>query len=245
MATMVELTCGVCGESFTRLASQHNRRDKANKIGIVCCSKACVWIANGVHKKSKRNYVEMVCDKCGATFNRRVGHYNYNKSKGLKKVFCSKDCWSTRPSATRRPQKDGYIGTNKNRFSAEEQEILKHMSPKNGCIAEHRAIMALHQGRPLKSSEVVHHINGVRHDNRIENLQLCARDIHSKLHMEVNYELARLKQSTHSLDELVKIQEEIIKEQDELIKKLEAQLAENVVVDVRRYVREQVKGGEE
>lgn len=157
-------------------------------------------------------FVPITCASC----QKKTDMRDANIIKSLRADTFTGCCYSCRPKHRKPPKvlksngrflRGGYIFRHIRTFSSEEQSILKQMRLMNGIyIAEHRALMALKLGKPLDITESVHHLNGIKTDNRIENLHYYLAETHSRQHikvfsrnLELEAEIARLKSIIISL----------------------------------------------
>lgn len=66
-----------------------------------------------------------------------------------------------------------------------------HLAMANGMAYEHRLVAEEKIGRRLRPGECVHHINGVKTDNRPENLEVCPSTHHHRRKHARNPDMVR------------------------------------------------------
>lgn len=155
-----DFICVICDKPFQNYFSPADIRRGCGKV----CSKPCKNILNG---NLKRKGAYRTCIKCSKQFWASPSYDTHHKRKDgafSKRQYCSLPCY--RNVGQKFVSHDGYYIVN---------------TPK-GQMKEHRWLIEQHLGRDLLSSEIVHHINWDKLDNRIENLQILSRAEHNRIH---------------------------------------------------------------
>lgn len=126
-------------------------------------------------KQTKRKYPK-ICDHCGKAF----------KGRTRKTRFCSRICasrWLVK-SGKHNSFPKGQKPANYKGWSMTTQGYKQIWNPDHryadnrGYVMEHRLVMEEELGRLLQPWERVHHINGIKDDNRPANLRVVTQAVH-------------------------------------------------------------------
>lgn len=135
--------------------------------------------------------IELKCETCGKVIKRhpsQVREHNFC-SKACAKPFLSKRFSEMNRNDNPLNRPGGWTAEQRERASARERtrkgQCHQQTYEKHCGRHRHREVAERMLGRPLKAGEVVHHIDGDKHNNSPENLMvLHSQSEHAKWHSE-------------------------------------------------------------
>lgn len=150
----------------------------------ITCSKKCR--ANYRHRKKKGlplKTLTLKCEVCGDVFKQKRANNNTYCSQTCKRLGVSRK-YKNLPvfGPKKHIRGTGYLTSSGYKMVSANHPRARMRSQKtgNGQILEHILIMEKDIGRYLREDESVHHKNGIRSDNRIENLELWSKTTHGQ-----------------------------------------------------------------
>lgn len=157
-----ETPCEVCGKPVYANKSQREKGEGRY------CSVACRVVGQGANKVSKP------CVVCGKMMVKSASQAYLQT--------CSMECQAAR--RTKRPLERLHNGKPARKDSKGYVMVYEPEHPNKsfkGWQYEHRLVVEKALGRYLASDEHIHHINGTKDDNRLENLQVMDALDHARL----------------------------------------------------------------
>jgi predicted RNA-binding Zn-ribbon protein involved in translation (DUF1610 family) len=124
------------------------------------------------------------CDNCGAEFSRPKN----GKLRNSQIHYCSNCPQYSLAAKHSSPAKHIKYVEKGFKWSDSYKEIYvgeNYPYRKTRWLREHIAVMEQHIGKRIPKGMVVHHIDGDKSNNKIDNLFLCTVDEHNKLHGKI------------------------------------------------------------
>jgi len=133
-------------------------------------------------------HIQATCPDCG--------HCRWVPTNHLRSGYVKSPlCYICNTTGGNHPQwrggrhiRHGYAWVLTSILPPEERDLFGIMAASSGYIAEHRLVIARKLRRPLHKGEIVHHLNGVKDDNRVENLRLLRVGTHHPGHGDDYYQ---------------------------------------------------------
>ena len=142
-----------------------------------------IWARTNGETPSRRQFDADVNTPSSGMIRNRFGSWSAGLSAAhlkIKKPTISPQCRKATIAAHKGKRSFRWKGgRRKDRFGYIQIWMPEHPNAKmKGYIHEHRLVMSNHLGRPLTKKEFVHHKNGIKDDNRLENLELLTHNVH-------------------------------------------------------------------
>lgn len=188
--------CSNCGKE---VEIKHKNRVELKNI---FCSQECSNEFRRKIRESDKNYFNCICPICNKKFHLKPHSLN----DGSHNHYCSKECHRLAKIEYMRGEKNHQYGLkgNKNASWKSDKKITNYGYVKircldhpfkdcDGFVFEHRLIaeryllneensIEINGKRYLKEEYAVHHLDGNKQNNVLENLQVISKQEHSKLH---------------------------------------------------------------